>query len=486
MIAIAGGALGLLAAGWSIEGLLGLRPGTAMWDVAMDGSVLGFALAVAVGTGLVLAGASALHARRIDVRGALHGGDARASAPRGSLRFRRVLVAGQFGLCTVLVVTAGLLVGSLANLTRVELGFNPADVVTARASLQDSDYTGTAAAAGLFRTTLDAIRRLPGVEHAAVASNVPVERGMNLPIHSPRPAAATPVASVDWRYVTEGYFETMQIPLREGRLLDARDTAGSPPVALVNEAFARRLLEAGRAVGSEVRIYEAVPELRDAARTIVGVVGTVKTGGSLALPPVPTMFVPVEQVPAGLLAVVHSFIPANWLVRTTGSSPELLATVEDTLGDAAGPIPVSGLRTMDQVIGAVVTEERFRAVLLTIFALASLVLAAAGLYAVMAFMVRQRTREVGIRLALGATPSHVRRSFLAQGLWLGGSGVVAGLVGTFLVARLLRGFLFGIQPSDAPTVAVAAGVLLAVAAFASWVPTRRATRITPTTALRSE
>ena len=486
LIAIAGGALGLLAAGWSIEGLLWLRPGTAMWDVAMDGSVLGFALAVSVGTGLVLAGASALHARRIDVRGALHGGDARASAPRGSLRFRRVLVAGQFGLCTVLVVTAGLLVGSLANLTRVELGFNPADVVTARASLQDSDYTGTAASAGLFRTTLDAIRRLPGVEHAAIASNVPVERGLNLPIHSPRLSAEAPVASVDWRYVTEGYFETMQIPLREGRLLDARDTAGSQPVALVNEAFARRLLEAGRAVGSEVRIYEAVPGLRDAARTIVGVVGTVKTGGSLALPPVPTMFVPVEQVPAGLLASVHSFMPVNWLVRTTGSSPELLATVEDTLGAAAGPIPVSGLRTMDQVIGAVVTEERFRAVLLTIFALASLVLAATGLYAVMAFMVRQRTREIGIRLALGATPSHVRRSFLAQGLWLGGSGVVAGLAGTFLVARLLRGFLFGIQPSDAPTVAAAAGVLLAVAAFASWVPTRRATRIAPTTALRSE
>ena len=486
LLAIAGGALGLLAAGWSIEGLLGLRPGTAMWDVAMDGAVLGFALAVSVGTGLILAAASALHARRTDVRGALHGGDARASAGRGSLRLRRALVAGQFGLCTVLLVTAGLLVESLANLTRVELGFNPAGVVTARASLQDSAYAGTAAAAGLFRSTLDAIRRLPGVEHAAVASNVPVERGLNLPIHSPRPAAETPVASVDWRYVTEGYFETMQIPLREGRLLDARDTAGSQPVALVNEAFASRLLEAGRAVGSEVRIYEAVPALRDTARTIVGVVGTVKTGGSLALPPVPTMFVPVEQVPAGLLATVHSFIPVNWLVRTTGSSPELLATVEETLGDAAGPIPVSGLRTMDQVIGAVVTEERFRAVLLTIFALASLVLAAAGLYAVMAFVVRQRTREVGIRLALGATPAHVRRSFLAQGLWLGGSGVIAGLGGTFLVARLLRGLLFGIQPSDAPTVAAAAGVLLAVAIFASWVPARRATRMSPTTALRSE
>ena len=245
-----------------------------------------------------------------------------------------------------------------------------------------------------------------------------MERGLNLPIHSPRLSAEAPVASVDWRYVTEGYFETMQIPLREGRLLDARDTAGSQPVALVNEAFARRLLEAGRAVGSEVRIYEAVPGLRDAARTIVGVVGTVKTGGSLALPPVPTMFVPVEQVPAGLLATVHSFIPVNWLVRTTGSSPELLATVEDTLGDAAGPIPVSGLRTMDQVIGAVVTEERFRAVLLTIFALASLVLAAAGLYAVMAFMVRQRTREVGI-------PACARGDAIARAAVVPGPGVVA-------------------------------------------------------------
>ena len=486
LIAISGGALGLLAAGWSIEGLLGLRPGTAMWDVAMDGSVLGFALTVSVGTGLVFAAASAFHARRTDVRSGLHGGDARASAARGSLRFRRVLVAAQFGLCTVLLVTAGLLVESLANLTRVELGFNPSGVVTARVSLQDSAYTGTAAAAGLFRSTLDTIRRLPGVEHASVASNVPVERGLNLPIHSPRPSAEVPVSSVDWRYVTEGYFETMQIPLREGRLFDTRDTAGAQPVALVNEAFASRFLDAERAVGSEVRIYEAVPELRDAARTIVGVVGTVKTGGNLALPPVPTMFVPVEQVPAGLFATVHSFVPVNWLVRTTGSSPELLAAIEETLGGAVGPVPVSGLRTMDQVIGAVVTEERFRAVLLTIFALAALVLAAAGLYAVMAYVVRQRTREVGIRLALGAPPAHVRRSFLAQGLWLGGSGVIAGLAVTFFVARLLRGFLFGIEPSDAPTVAAAAAVLLAVALIATWVPTRRAAHMDPTAALRSE
>ena len=311
----------------------------------MDGSVLGFALTVSVGTGLVCAAASALHARRTDVRSGLHGGDARASAARGSLRFRRALVAAQFGLCTVLLVTAGLLVESLANLTRVELGFNPSGVVTARASLQDSAYTGAAAAAGLFRSTLDTIRRLPGVEHASVASNVPVERGLNLPIHSPRPSAEAPVSSVDWRYVTEGYFETMQIPLREGRLFDTRDTAGSRPVALVNEAFASRFLDAGRAVGSEVRIYEAVPELRDAARTIVGVVGTVKTGGSLALPPVPTMFVPVEQVPAGLFATVHSYIPVNWLVRTTGSSPELLAAIEETLGRRRGTRP--GVRAPD-------------------------------------------------------------------------------------------------------------------------------------------
>ena len=141
---------------------------------------------------------------------------------------------------------------------------------------------------------------------------------------------------------------------------------------------------------------------------------------------------------------------------------------------------------MDQVIGAVVTEERFRAVLLTIFALAALVLAAAGLYAVMAYVVRQRTREVGIRLALGAPPAHVLRSFLAQGLWLGGSGVIAGLAVTFFVARLLRGFLFGIEPSDAPTVAAAAAVLLAVALIATWVPTRRAAHMDPTAALRSE
>ena len=483
-LALAGGALGVAVAAWGIDALVSLRPSTAVWEAAMDGRVLLGAVSLSLLTGVLFGIAPAVQAWRTSVTWALGGSGNRASRGRRAALFRRSLVVGQVALCTVLLVTAGLFVDGLRDLTRVDLGFNPSGLLTAQASLQGS--TDTAAAARLYQRTLDDIRRLPGVTHAAVTNNLPVELGLNLPIHSPLGSVDQPVVSVDWRYVTADYFATMDIPLMGGRAFDERDDRGGRPVALVNEAFVRQLMGEALGIGSQIQIYEFGPTMRDDPRMVVGIVGDVNTGGTLAGPPIPTMFVPIAQVPDAILVAAHGFFQVNWVVRTRGRDAQLIPQIEDTIRRVDPQLPVSGFRTMDQVIGAAVTDQRFQAVLLTLFAVASLALAAAGLYGVIAFATTQRTREVGIRLALGETAGQVRTRFVAGGLTLAGVGVALGLGATLLLTRVLQGLVVDVQPSDLPTLGGVAAILLTVSLIAAYVPARRATTIGPMAALRVE
>ena len=486
ILAVAGGALGVAVAAWGIDALLSLRPSTAAWAVTMDARVLLTAVSLSLLTGAIFGIAPAVQAWQTSVTGALHGSGDRASRGRRAALFRRSLVVGQVALCTVLLVTAGLFVDGLRNLTRVELGFNPSGVLTAQASLQDSAYTDTAAVARLYQRTLDDIRGLPGVAHAAVANNLPVERGLNLPIHSLHGSVDQPVVSVDWRYVTEDYFATMDIPLVGGRAFDEHDNRSGQPVALVNEAFVRQFVGDAPGIGSQIQIYEFAPAMKDDPRTIVGIVGDVTSGGTLAGPPIPTMFVPIDQVPDAILAAAHSFFQVNWVVRTRGRDAQLIPQIEDTIRRIDPQLPVSGFRTMEQVIGAAVTDQRFQGMLLTLFAVAALALAAAGLYGVIAFATTQRTREVGIRLALGETTGQVRARFVGEGLRLGSMGTALGLGATPLLTRLLQGLLVDVPPSDLPTLGGVAALLLTVSLVAAYVPARRATIVDPMAALRLE
>ena len=488
MLAVAGGALGVAVAAWGIDALVSLRPSTAAWEVTMDARVLLTAVGLSLLTGVIFGIAPAVQAWRTSVTSALPGSGDRtpASSGRRAALFRRSLVVGQVALCTVLLVTAGLFVEGLRDLTQVELGFTPSGVLTAQASLQESAYTETAAVASLYQRTLDDIRGLPGVEHAAVANNLPVERGLNLPIHSPHGSVDQPVVSVDWRYVTDDYFATMEIPLVGGRAFDEHDDRGGQPVAIVNEAFVRQFMGHAQGIGSQIQIYEFQPAMKDEQRMIVGIVGDVNSGGTLAGPPIPTMFVPIDQVPDAILAAAHSFFQVNWVVRTRGRDAQLIPQIEDTIRRIDPQLPISGFRTMDQVIGTAVTDQRFQAVLLTLFAVAAVTLAAAALYGVIAFATTQRTREVGIRLALGETPGQVCARFVGDGLRLGSVGAALGLGATFLLTRLLQGLLVEVQPSDLPTLGGVAALLLAVSLIAAYVPARRATGANPMVALRVE
>ena len=484
LLASVGGGLGVAVAAWGTNTLVSLQPSTAVWKVTADARVLLAALGLSLLVGVVFSMAPVVQARRASVALALHSGGDRVSGGWGVAMFRRSLVVGQVGLCTVLVVIAGLFLETLGDLTSVELGFNPSGVVTGQASLDESRYPNTAAVASFYGRTVEEFLRLPGVEHAAVTNNLPAAQGMNLPIHSPQRSAEQPIVSVDWRYVTDAYFKVMEIPLMDGRAFEAGDGPGRQPVAVVNEAFVRQVLGDTVGVGSQIQLYEFIPGVKDEPRTIVGIVGDVKS--TLAEPSVPTMFVPIAQVPDAILATAHSFFQMNWVVRTRGANVPLIPRAEDIVRRTDPQLSVSGFRTMDQVIAETMGEQRFQAVVLVLFAVVALALAATGLYTVVASATAQRTREIGIRMALGGTTGGVRVRFVRDGLKLGVLGTALGLGAALLLTRVLQGLLLGVRPPDPQTLGGAAALLLAISVLAVYVPAWRATRADPMAVLRVE
>ena len=380
---------------------------------------------------------------------------------------RRSLVVAQVALCTMLLVSAAGFVRTFAELSSSELGFEPANVLTARASLQDPAYGSGVAVSALYRRTLEELARLPGVEAAAVASNLPVERGLNLlRLEAPGGRIA---GSVDWRYVTGDYLRVLRIPLVAGRAFgDVDHRAGAPPVAMVNEEYVRRLGSGRTVIGT--RLQTTVIDFDDQAREVVGVLGDVRTRGVTATRP--TVFVPVEQVPDELLELIHGFLPPSWALRTREGAASLIPSVERVIREADPLLSTTAFRSMDEVVGGAIAATRFRAFLLGLFAAAALTLAAAGLYGLVAYAVAQRTKEIGIRLALGASRRQVTARFALGGIALAALGAALGAGAAVLATGLLRR-LTEAQPLDPWTVAGIVLVLGAVSAAATIVPARR-------------
>ncbi len=480
LLAAAGGAVGVLVAAGGVGVLAATQPWLAIWGISVDGPVLLGSLAIAVATGVSFGLLPGLLAIRSEPADALQGGRSRGVTTSGGSWMRRSLVVAQVALCTVLLAAAAAFLRTFVELSSSELGFEPANVLTARASLQGPDYGSGDAVSALYRRTLAELARVPGVEAAAVASNLPVERGLRIPL---REAPGGRIAeSVDWRYVTGDYLRVLGIPLVDGRAFGEADhRAGAPPVALVNEEYARRLGGGRTVIGT--RLQTTVFDIDDHPREIVGVLGDVRTRGVTAT--LPTVFVPAEQVPDGLLALAHEFTPVNWALRTREDATGVVASVERVIREADPLLGITAFRSMDEVVGGAIAPTRFRTFLLGLFAAAALTLAAAGLYGLVAYAVAQRTKEIGIRLALGASRRQVTARFALGGVAPAALGAVVGAGGAVLVNGLLRS-LTEAQPLDPWTVAGIVLVLGAVSVAATVVPARRAARVDPMLTLRVE
>jgi putative ABC transport system permease protein len=479
-LSLAGAALGVLLAYWGVPVLLSMMPAgfTIYQEVRIDLTVLGVAFGLAVVTGLLFGLAPAISLSRHDLVEAFKEDGTRTTASRRSAWLRRGLVVGEVALCMLLLVGAGLLVQTFVQMRSIDPGFNPEGVLTGRMSLRGERYTTPAVLNSFLDQGLERIRRLPGVQAAAVVNGVPIERGLNLNVTVLGGPKTVENELTDWRYATPGYFETMGIPIVAGRPFDERDRAGAPRVAVVSQEFARQFFGDVSPLGHTVRVFK-----EDGAIEIVGIARDVREQG-LVGPPIALMYVPVGQVHGTALEITHSYFPTVWVVRSARPGPELVAAMREAIREIDPQQPFTLFRTMDEVKALQFQREQFQMTLFGVLGVIGLLLATAGIYGLVSYSVTQRTREYGIRIALGATSGRILRSVLVQGAVLATAGVVIGVLVARFATRTLQGFLYGVSTLDPWTFAVVGALLIAVASLASLVPGLRAVRLNPTTALR--
>jgi predicted permease len=493
VLAVVGGVLGLAAGIAGIRALLAIntaglpRVGENGALVTADWRVIVFGLGVSVLTGVIFGLIPALQGSRADLGLTLKESGARSGTGVRQNKTRSVLVVVEIALAVVLLVGSALLIRTSMALGRVDPGFDASHVLTMRMSLTGPRFLTSAGVESLVRDGTERLRAVPGVEEASATCCIPLEGGYGLPfIILGRPLEGTAHGGGGWLNVSPGYFEVFKIPVKRGRSFNDRDNGAGPPVVIINEAMARQYWPDGDPLQDRLAIGRGVmKEFADEPeRQIVGVVGDIHDGG-LNNDPQPTMYIPQGQVPDAANALNVRLTPLAWVVRTRVEPHSVSALVQEQLRQASG-LPVSNVRTMDEVIARSTSRQRFNMWLMTAFGASALLLAAIGIYGLMAFSVAQRTQEIGIRMALGAEGGQVRRMVVLQGLRLTLAGVVLGVLAALGLSRFIASFLFGVQPWD-PGVFVGVPVVLAlVALFAVWLPALRASRVSPLLALRVE
>lgn len=493
VLGMSGGAAGLVAAWWCLRLLERVVPAGLLTGgrPQLDGRVLLVTLIVSTGAGLLFGLAPAMALTRMNVSASLREG-ARQTPGRATVWLRRMFNVVEVALAVVLLVAAGLMVRTFVAMRGTDLGFEPSNVVVGRMSLQGSPEQAREPAALFFERTLARLAAVPGVTAVAVGNNVPVEQGLNMPVEPPPGSLVGGVRAVDFRYVTPRYFDVFRIRVVAGRTFDERDGAGTPPVVIVNESFARTYFGAAPAIG---RVVELVHGLGDSPRAVVGVVADVKalsgagwTRGpnALAAGAPPSIYVPAAQVPEQVLRMVHRFLPISWAVRVQARPAAVIPRVQQVVAAAAPTLPFIGFQTMEQVIAGDLETHRFMTLLLAAFGAVAAALALTGLYGLVAYTVVQRRREVALRLALGATTRSIVGRFVREGLIVTAVGLAFGLGAAAGVAHVLRAFIFGVAPLDPVTFAGVGAGVLAVAAVASVIPARRAAAWDPASTLRAE
>jgi predicted permease len=402
---------------------------------------------------------------------------------------RALLVVAEVALALVLVVGAALLIRTFVALRSVNSGFDARNVLVMRMSLSGPRFVQTTGVAQLLRDGLDRVRAVPGVEAAAATCCVPLAGGYGLPfVIAGRPLTDGPFHGGGSYYtISPDYFAAFKIPLVRGRAFTDQDAGGAPGVVVINQAMAKQFWKDADPIGQRISIGGRAigPEFDDPPRQIIGIVGDVRDGG-LNRDPGPSMYIPFAQVSDRLNALNVSLTPLTWIVRTRTEPFSVNRPVQEQLRQASGGLPVARVQSMDEIVSRATSRNAFNMLLLGVFGMTALVLAAIGVYGLMAYSVQQRTQEIGIRRALGAEAGHVRNLVVFQGMRLSIAGVVLGLLSAFGASRVLASLLFGVTARDPVVFIVVPAVLAAVALLAVWLPAQRASRVDPLIALRYE
>jgi putative ABC transport system permease protein len=507
LLSLLGGGAGLLLGAAAIHPLVAMSPVEIdrLARIGIDGRVLAFTLVVSLAAGMVSGLAPALTVARSNLGDPLKEGSNRTAGSTGSHWVRRALVISEVALALVLITAATLLLRSFAGLLEKQPGFDTGQLLTMKLSLPPARY-GNAGAAGRFGAQLaERLEALPGVQAAALTSTLPLEDGPDLGFQVEGRATGGDDGRgtyfADYRAATPDLFRTLRVPVLRGRDITAADRVGAPLVVVINEAAARRAWPrrpgggggpGGAGAGEDPigrRIVigpQGSQELADrGARTVVGIVRDTRDDGLDRDPP-PLLYVPLAQMPDPLAAMLLKLLPVSLAVCTAAASPGLTAAIEKQVWAVDPGQPIDDVKTMEEIRAASLGGRRYTVALLGMMALLALALAAVGIYGVLSYLVEQRTREIGVRLALGATGAGVLRLVLRQGLGAVLAGIALGLGGALAVTRLLTGLLYGVTARDPVTFLVTPVLLAAVAVLACSIPARRASRLDPLEALRQE
>jgi predicted permease len=494
LLAVAGGVLGLGLGFLGVRWLLAISPaglpriGEDGASVGVDWRVLGFTLAVSCATGILFGLFPAFSVSRTDLNSTLKESSNRAGTGFRQGVTRSLLVITEVALAMVLLVGAALLIRTFVALRAVNAGFDANNVLTMEMSMNGDRFSKTAAIAQLSRDGRQRLDALPGVESSAFTCCLPVGGQFGLPFAiAGRPVdPAKGQQGAGWMQASPDYYKVFRIPVLRGREFNDADTGSSPGVVIINEAFQKQYFPNENPIGQQILIAKGMgPPFEEPARQIVGVVGNTHDAGLDQDTP-PLMVVPDSQVLDAMTALNAKIVPLRWAVRTHGDPKQLSALIAEQLRQASGGFPVAHVRTMDEIVSRTTSRQNFNMMLLTIFGVIALVLAAIGIYGLMAYSVQQRTQEIGIRMALGADRTAIRKLVVWHGMRLTLVGVAVGIAASFGLTRLIASFLFGVKTWD-PTAFIAVPVVLsAVALLAVWLPAMRASRVEPMRALRIE
>lgn len=485
LLALSGGLLGLLLAWWGMNSLLAFSPAgmPRLSEVGLDARALFFTLAVSLLAGLIFGILPAVTASRVDLNEELKSGGRSGNDGTGRNRIRSTLVVAEIAISLILLLSAGLLIKSFSRLQEVRPGFDSENLLAVRLSLPRTRYANSDAVISFNEQLQPLLEGLPGVEAVGAVSALPLSTtraSIEFTIEG-RPSPQNEVWRSDYRIASTGYFRVMKIPLLRGREFSEQDKADTTPVAMISETIARRFWPDGNPVGARLLIDDNNQGPRPVE--IVGVVGDVKHL-SLEDEPTPHIYLPLRQLHED--GVVWMTNNQYWLIRSQVPPLNLASAVQREIRKVDPKVPASNIKTMEQYLSDSVSPRRFNLWLLTVFAAAALVLAAVGIYGVMSYSVAQRTREIGVRMALGAQRSDILRMVVGHGMLLAVTGLAAGLVGALALSRLMGGLLYQVSTTDPATYILLTLFLLLVTLAACLLPARRATKVDPMVALKYE